>query len=511
MAGISVLPENVANQIAAGEVVVRPASVVKELIENSLDAGAANITVSILQAGRKLIEVKDDGSGMGPEDARAAFLRHATSKISSIEDLACVETMGFRGEALAAIASVAKVELITKGKNRETGVIIKADGGRLSDSEEAASPGGTVIRVKELFFNTPARKKFMKADYTEEAHIIEAVTAAALANETASFRLSVDEKEILFFPGKSPLKERLRIIYGRETFDALLEAVSCSDNIKVYGYIAAPSAAKNTRGSQRLFVNRRPVASRRISYAVYEGYSTLLMRGKYPVTALFIDINPSLVDVNVHPAKAEVRFKDEAAVYNMVKKAVASALETAELSAKPRAEGFRAGTVREETAVREAAEKYYGRESGALFESPKVSVETASQAAPAAPRRREFSSIRVLGRIKKTYIVGEDENGLVLIDQHAAHERVLFESVSASITEGKIPMQEMLLPEILEVTAPEKRVIDKNIPLFEKCGFAIEPFGEKEYRISAHPLITRDKMAEPFVREIASMIINREK
>jgi len=322
MSKINILSEKVANQIAAGEVINRPASCVKEMLENSIDAGASNISITLLNAGKKLIEIKDDGAGMDAEDLERAFLRHATSKINSIEDLNYIETMGFRGEALASIASVARVEAISKTKEEETGNYLFIEGGKTVKKEKTSANTGTIIRVKDLFYNTPARLKFLKSDYTEVTHIIDIVTAIGLSQEGVSIRLQVDDKEALFFPKDAGLDERIRIIYGRETFDALLPLNRYTDSVKITGFAAKPSAARNNRSGQYIFVNKRSISSKRLNYAIYDGYGTLLMKGRYPVALVFVDINPSLVDVNVHPAKAEVKFKDEHAVYNAIKTAI---------------------------------------------------------------------------------------------------------------------------------------------------------------------------------------------
>lgn len=509
MGKIIILPDNVANQIAAGEVVVRPASCVKEMAENSIDAGAENITVLIQKAGRKSIEIRDDGSGMEAADAETAFLRHATSKIRKAEDLNYISTMGFRGEALAAIASVSRLEIITKTEEAPAGTYIKFEAGKTVKKEERAANRGTSIAVKDLFYNTPARLKFLKSDYTEEAHIIEVVTALGLSHEGISFRLILDDKEVLFFPKDASTAERIRICSGSEVREAIVPASYFSDNVKVSGYVCKPSLTRQNNKSNYLFVNRRHVHSRRLSYAVYEGYATLLMRGNYPVTYLFLDINPVMVDVNVHPTKDEVKFREESAVFAAVKTAVAQALGSEELSINVTAESrapYSPGAYAQ--GVQTAVESFYSRPQEALFE-PFVSVKNSNSAVFVQSESRDYLYIRALGQINKTYIVGEDSHGLVVIDQHAAHEKALYEEIVTAMKQGGMKVQELLIPEVLEFTPAEKKIVSSNLESFEKLGFSLEEFGVNEYKITAHPLIIRDKSSGPFVRDIVSALTEK--
>jgi DNA mismatch repair protein MutL len=517
MPKINVLPENVANQIAAGEVVVRPASCVKELLENSLDAGAKNISVMIEDAGRKLIEVKDDGTGMDETDAENAFQRHATSKINSIRDLDVIETLGFRGEALASIASVARVELITRSQDDEAGVLIAIEGGTVRKKEKTAANKGTSIRVRDLFYNTPARYKFMKSDHTEEARIIETVMAQGLSRKNVSIRLAIDGREALFFPPDSGMKERVRSVYGREVSDSLVEISAFTDSIKITGFVCKPNVTKNNRSAQHMFVNGRAISSRNLSYAVYEGYGTLLMRGNYPVTFIFLDITPSLVDVNVHPTKAEVKFRNEKIVFNLIKQAVENALGSADLSrsAFPRYDGagsfgvFGGGEYKKmaEASVNE----FFANESGALFEGAKVDMGSVSKGVQVNSERRNFLSFRALGQVNKTYIVGEDENGLVIIDQHAAHEKILYEEIMRDINSGKLMIQEMLIPEVIEVTPAEKNIVSDNMEVFGKIGFRLELFGENAFGVQAHPVIVKNKAIGPVVRDMIGSLVEKGK
>jgi len=509
---IKVLADNVINQIAAGEVVTRPASCVKELVENSIDANAQHITINIIAAGKKLIEIKDDGCGMDEVDCENAFLRHATSKITSIDDLNYVETMGFRGEALAAISSVSRVEIMTKTENDNLGTLLYLEAGKIKKKEKVAINKGTAIKVMDLFFNTPVRLKFLKTNYTEELHIIETVLGIALANIGISFKLITDEKEILFFPKDADLKERIRLYFNKEISDNLIEINNLSDNIKVYGFVGKPQISRNDRNAQFLFVNKRNVTSKRLNYAIYDGFSTHLMKGKYPVSFIFIDINPSLIDVNVHPTKAEVKFKDEGKIYNMIKQAVADGLLYSDLSVQQPAINSVYDVKKE---IENSIKDYFINEADAnpqtLFKSKPFEVKHQDKKIEVKSDSKEYLYIKVIGQLNKTYIIGEDDENLVLIDQHAAHEKVLYEKITKEINNDNVRLQELLIPEIIEVNQHEKKIIQNNISVFKKIGFEIEEFGEKEFKITTHPVIIRSKAATLFVREAISLLIEKEK
>ncbi|MCE5300872.1 MAG: DNA mismatch repair endonuclease MutL [Spirochaetia bacterium] len=519
MGNIRVLPDTVANQIAAGEVVVRPAAVVKELLENAFDAGAKNVAVNIEKAGKQLIEVRDDGEGMDPADLKPAFLRHATSKIRFIEDLTAIQTYGFRGEALASIAAVSRVTAVTRNAQSRTGAMIVIEAGRTVREGEKAANRGTDIAVRDLFYNTPARLKFMKSDRTEDARIIETVTAAGLSRSGVSVRLFIDSSEVLFFPAEAPLKERVRIVSGSEVCNALVELKNFSDNIKVTGFAAKPAVSRSDRNGQYLFVNGRPVTSRNISYAVFEGYGTRLMKGRYPYTYVFIDVNPSFVDVNVHPAKAEVKFREERDIFNAVKKAVDEALGAVDLAVAPQAPGIidvfeaPAGARIEEAreSIKQAVHNFYVNETPSMFTGPSVQMSRDRVKTAKAGADREYMWLNVLGQIHKTYITGEDDGSLVLIDQHAAHEKVLYESIMDGINSGGLKIQELLIPEILELNPAEARIAQESQAVFAKLGFTVEKFGTREFKISSHPVILRGRPAAPFVREMAALLSEKGK
>ncbi len=509
MGKIELLPDNVINQIAAGEVIARPASCVKELLENAVDSGAKNIEITIESGGRKMIRVKDDGCGMDADDLKKAFLRHATSKIRSLNDLSYIETMGFRGEALASIASVSRVEATSRGPGADAGSFISIEAGRTIKESIRTSNKGSVITVRDLFYNTPARLKFLKSDSTEEANIIDTVIAAGFARENISFRLICDGKEAVFFAGGSALKERVRTVMGAEVSNSLLEVSSFTDNVKVTGYISGPSVTKSTRASQYLFVNFRNVQSRQLSYAVYEGFGTLLMKGRYPYSFIFVDINPLLLDVNVHPAKAEVKFRDERFVFNCVKSAVENGLKMSELtpfaSAADAAPGEYAS--REAyNAAKEAGAGFVSEDTGRLFSSPSVEMQKGRPEMEIRSPSRDYLWLNVLGQLHETYIVGEDDHNLVLIDQHAAHEKMLFESIMESVENGSVVMQEMLIPEAVDVTPADKKLVADSLSIFARLGFILEEFGENSFKISAHPVIIGGKPPARFVKEMIEQL-----
>ncbi len=514
MGKIKLLSDEVINQIAAGEVIARPASCVKEMLENAIDAGATSITVKIEKAGKALIEVKDNGSGMSGEDAKNAFLRHATSKIKSAEDLNGISTLGFRGEALASIASISKIEILTKTDGDEAGTYLYMEGGKVKKEEKKTSNTGTIIKVRDIFYNTPARLKFLKSDYTEEIHIVDTVVSQGLAKENVSFNLTVDDRELVFFPQKSFLKDRIRIIYGKEIYDALIPLAYYSDSIKVEGFITKPEVSKASRNFQFLFVNGRNISNRSIMFALSEGYGTFLMRGKYPVAFLFLEVNPAAVDVNVHPTKAEVKFREDRLVFNAVKKAVEEALQKAELTPYIGVENVppenRANPFSPE-GVKNALTDYFASEQAQLFDGKKAYVQPDTSAFEVKSQKRPSMWMRALGQLHKTYIIGEDEGNIIIIDQHAAHEKVLYERVSEEIENGKLKIQEMLIHEIVHLTPQEKLLVDKNIIVFEKAGFTFEPFGENDYKVSAQPVMIKHKAAEPFIREIIESIKEKNK
>jgi len=578
MSRIRVLPDHVANQIAAGEVVERPASVAKELVENAIDAGAQRITIDIEAGGRRLLKVSDDGHGMVRDDAILAFERHATSKISKSEDLAGIATLGFRGEALASIASVARVELITHTEGATAGTRVVIEGGKMRDVKDAAHPRGTTIVVRDLFFNVPARRKFLRSEATESFHLTNLVTHYALAHPEIAFTLTNNGREVLRVSPAKDLKERAYQIFGAEFLDNLL-AVDGSRNpvARVSGFVSAPRDRRTSRDAQYLFVNGRFVRDRLIGRALSEGYRSILPHGVYPAALLFIDIPLEEVDVNVHPAKTEVRFRRAPAVADAVRDSVRTALASAGYSraevketqdehgiaeshekpatmsaaasesgrstpppvvpsplpaafdefdvhhSQPKIE-FTCDTDEEEDsgnrlmAERQAAvaaKSDTGRDLDAILREA-LSNETVPNESPAAeqqsairnPQSTEVAlpplnsaaryarvvstdslsnNIRPLGQLDESFIIATDNDGLLLIDQHVAHERVLFDKYRALEASRQSESQQLLIPETFDLTPAQATVFDDIAAELDHYGFETMRLSGRTVAIKATP------------------------
>ena len=519
MPKIFILPENLTNKIAAGEIVERPASVVKELIENAIDAGATRIFVEAEDAGRRLIRVSDDGEGMGPEDARQAFERHATSKLRTESDLSAIRTMGFRGEALPSIGAVARVRMVTAPTGAAVGTEVRLNGGAWAGTQEAATPAGTLVEVEELFYNTPARKKFLKSNPTELSHIVHAVQQEALPHFRIHFRLTHNGQVLLDLPLVRDEMERALQVFGPDDPHDFLEVSAESDRFKLKGLVSRPGHFRATREQQEFFLNRRAIRNASLSHAVAEAYGTLLAKGRHPVTCLFLEVDPSTVDVNVHPAKREVRFRDTQAVHQFVKTAVRDRLRReglpageAELSgqdATPRPIRYVVSGAGTSTAarptfpqgpateVREAMEVYRPPDSAA---SPADSL--SEHAGPALLPVR----IQPFGQVDQTYIVavvgGDSAPELHLIDQHAAHERLLYERLLSQQRNARVAVQPFLIPEVVEFPPAEAVRVREILPLFDRIGLEVEEFGERSFRIRAVPALLGTVDGRTLMRDI---------
>jgi DNA mismatch repair protein MutL len=514
---IRVLADHVANQIAAGEVVERPASVAKELVENSIDAGATRITIEIEAGGRRLLKVSDDGEGMVRDDAVLAFERHATSKIRATDDLIAIGTLGFRGEALASIASVAKVELITSTEGAAAGTRVAIDGGRMRDVKDAAHPRGTTIAVRDLFFNVPARRKFLRSEATETFHLTNLVTHYALAHPEIAFTFVNNGRDVVRAVAAKDLRERAYQIFGAEFLENLL-AVDGGDPLvaRVTGFVSAPRDRRTTRDSQYLFVNRRFVRDRMIGRSLSEGYRSILPHGVYPAALLFIETPLEEVDVNVHPAKTEVRFRRSAAVADAVRDAVRDAL--ARNDYVPPVEPQITQTPQTQTAS--AAVSFTPTQPRIEFVAPPPPTFTPrttpppdSPSAPAipipsgdeiardvaemirvpsvksaAPLPETLSTnIRPLGQLEESFIIATDDEGLLLIDQHVAHERVLFDKYRALESERRTDSQQLLVPETFDLTPAQTAVFDQLAPELEVYGFDLMRLSGRTVAIKAVP------------------------
>ena len=480
---VRLLPEHVANQIAAGEVVERPASVVKELVENSLDADAQRITIAIKGGGRSVIRVTDDGFGMSRDDALLALERHATSKIAKAEDLAKISSLGFRGEAVPSIASVSRFALVTRERGTLSGTRIEIAGGKITGVTEEGTAEGTVVEVRNLFFNLPARRKFLRSEQTETAHIEHIVTLCALGHPGVAFRLVVEERERFNLAPAKDLASRIRELCGNELMGQLVPVAAGM----ITGFIGKPGISRSDRSQQNVFVNGRPVESKGINYALREGYHTALMRGQFPVTFLFIEIDPALVDVNIHPAKREVRFRDEFAVKQAVIDAVRAALEPKGV-VRPLA-----GTVASAVSSGQLPAESAG-------DSRNYTVQ--SEFVPAAEIQTEQEGRwKILGVIGQLYVLAESPEGLVLLDQHAAHERVLFEKMLKELAGEAAPSQKLLLPVTLEFDARDAEFLRSNLKTLHKLGIGISEFGDKTFLVDAVPPYFRlENLSQTFRR-----------
>ncbi len=504
---IAVLSSGLANRIAAGEVVERPASVVKELVENSIDAGSTRVEVDIKGGGRLLVRVQDDGEGMYKQDALLAFQRHATSKIKTDQDLLSIQTLGFRGEALPSIAAVSKVRLVTAPRGGEeinfpTEVLLEA--GRVLKVQETGAPPGTLIEVRELFFNTPARLKFLKSVATELGHVSRLVNQQALAHPHLSFRLSHEGKHLLDLPAVQNRMQRIEQVYGKSFADHLIIAESEWAKIKIWGAVSKPPYTKGTRSYQEVFINHRPISSPFILHAVYEAYDAALMKGQHPVILLFLEMEGQMLDVNVHPTKREVRFHNQKLIYDLVKECVKTGLQRVSRKGlqPPDFPLQSAQTDR----VREASTTYlkthpvgpdvkdHSRSrdpnSGLLSEGP---AQTGHEAVPAGTQGEGTSlsgfleEIRPLAQIYHTYILARIHGELWIIDQHAAHERVLYERFLKAIQESQIPIQRMLIPQNLELSKAQMMIMKERLERLESLGLEIESFGPQSLVIRAVP------------------------
>jgi DNA mismatch repair protein MutL len=505
MAKVRILPERVANQIAAGEVIERPAAVVKELVENSLDAGATRVVVEFAHAGRSLIRVEDNGFGMSPQDARTALERHATSKIADAADLNRLVTFGFRGEALPSIASVSRLTLQTREAGQDSGTEIAVNAGRVLHEKACGRPLGTRVDVEHLFEPVPARRKFLKTDRTESAHIVNCVRLYALACPAVSFALYEEGREVFRSPECSSLSDRVAEIFGRQAAEDLLPIDFAEPGMRLAGLIGRPGLNRATRHDMVAFINSRPVESRTLNGALIESYRESIPQGRYPVAFVFLECGPDEIDVNVHPAKREVRFRKEALVRGFVIRAVLKSLR--EWSGRAAAEG------------RAAAAPVILGDPGplpapfhALADEP-AQPEPLSQpsAAPSGPvpsgESREFTPAwRYLGTAHGGYTLFETSQGLVLLDRRAAHERVWYERLKRQFETGGVPVQRLLLPVSIELNPVASAVLTDNVGFLVAHGMEISEFGRNFFRIEALPAWMEPGDAEAFLRDLVGAL-----
>ncbi len=495
---IQILPDEVASQIAAGEVIERPASVVKELLENAVDAQASYIAVTVEDAGKRLIEVADDGHGIAPDELPLSVMRHATSKLVSADDLFRIETLGFRGEALASIGSVSRMNITSRRRADELGMRLHVDGGINATTQPAGAPAGTVVRVEDLFFNVPARLKFLKTDRTERRHIQTLVTHYALAYPQIRFHLRMEGRMALQTSGNGEHREVLAALYGADIARQMIAVLAQDDLIAVTGFTSPTAVTRGNRSEILFFVNGRPVQDIALTTALVRAYHTMLMVGRYPQAVIFIAMPSESVDVNVHPTKAEVRFRQRDEIFRIVGKAVHSALlahtpvpEADSLRARLRWGGgtpFGGDTDPRiiDPAWGMAAEPWPETEDDQptsaipAFQSPVGGQERLPEA--------RVPLLRLIGQVASTYLIAEAPDGLYLIDQHAAHERVLFERFMAQRSQ-LIPAQSLLEPATVELPFAAASLVEEQLPILAKLGFAIEPFGRGVFLVRSLPMI----------------------
>ena len=485
---IRILPDHIASQIAAGEVIERPASVVKELVENALDARSDEITVEVEGAGKRLISVTDNGMGIPEEELALAVSRHATSKLARAEDLFSIETLGFRGEALASIGSVSRMAVESRTKNSTTGAQLRVDGGKIHPLTETGMPPGTRVTVQDLFYNVPARLKFLKTDNTERQQIEALVTRYALAYPDVRWQLVVDSKPSLLTSGNGDRREVLSSLYGVDVAKQMLAVDFKEAGTHIHGFISPISLTRSNRREITIFVNGRWVKDIAVAAAVVKAYHTLLMVGRFPIVVLFLDMPSVAVDVNVHPAKAEVRFREGNLVFTRTQRAVRRALLA--YSPVPDLQPTHLWGIQgsENAEVMDPAWRMTAdiqADDGGLqkTDQPRITLHTGTQDADALPL------LRLIGQVAATYLVAEGPDGLYLIDQHAAHERVLFEQLMAQQSQDQVAAQALLEPVTIMLPPEKARLLEEQLPLLDKLGFQVEPFGPNAYTVRAIPVL----------------------
>jgi DNA mismatch repair protein MutL len=518
---ITLLPDNIANQIAAGEVIQRPASAVKELLENAVDAGATAIKLLINDAGKALIQVIDNGSGMSETDARMSFERHATSKIKSIEDLFHIRTMGFRGEALASIAAVAQVELKTKRAEDEAGVYIEVEDSLVKKQEPIAVPAGTSIAMKNLFFNVPARRNFLKSNAAEMRHIVDEFTRVAMSFPEILFTLTANNQELFHLEAGS-LKQRIVQLLGNNYNAKLVTVKEDTDYMNIYGFAGKPETAKKTRGDQYFFVNNRYIKSPYLNHAVMNAYQEMIPSDSFPMYVLFIDLDPAVVDVNVHPTKQEIKFEDEKIIYAFVQAAVKHAL--AQFSVTPTLDFDLDASIQQLSSIQQpfTEERKSAASSGAIFkgftqqhqahfiektdknelkhwrdfyESPKTGEGAQKKEGspdstdpyPVSDLKFETPDPFEISQLLNTYITIPSGSGFLLIHQQAAHERVLYEQLKAASKDKPVASQRSMFPSTLELTPADSAILQEILPDLQQLGYLVEPFGKNSFVIQGSP------------------------
>lgn len=554
MPKINVLPKEIYQLIAAGEVVERPSSIVKEMIENSVDAGAKNITVEIKNGGSTYIRITDDGCGIEKDDIKKVFVSHATSKISQKDDLNSISTLGFRGEAMASISAVAKVELLTKAESEDFGTRYEIAGGEEVSFDNAGCPKGTTIVVRDIFFNTPARMKFLKKDVTEGNSVAGIVDRMAISHPDISFRFIRDGKQVLITSGSGELISTIYSVFGRDVSDALIPVDYSYENMRITGFVSKPTSSRKSRAMQFFFINGRLIKSQTAMAALEQAYKNSIMVGRFPMCVLNIELNPSLVDVNVHPAKIEVRFANEKPIFDLIYYGVKSAVEadrTVKEAAftptieqvydipeksysskidffkkkedKPVQQTFRAEPEKDFWRVSAPTRDFSGKaEESEAVKIPVIqAVEPEEFTVPIKQQEEEIEqvdkriivdddeniSFRLVGEAFKTYLIVEIDKELYFIDKHAAHERMNYERFKAQST---VEVQMLLAPVAVNLSKDEFNTVTENAELLNQCGFETEPFGESTVVVRAVPSLVGDSDVKDLITEIAQKLLEHK-
>jgi DNA mismatch repair protein MutL len=514
MGRIRLLPDTVASQVAAGEVVERPASVVKELVENSIDAGAREIEVLIRRGGISLVRVIDDGCGMDRDDALLSLERHATSKIRFAADLQAVATLGFRGEALSSIASVSRFRLTTREPHAIAGTEIIVNGGKIDIVRDSGEAPGTQVEARSLFYNLPARRKFLRSENTESRNIEHQIHLQAIGHPQIAFTLLREDRLVFQLPVTATLSDRIRDLYGAELLERLIQLDgNVSGKIQISGFIGQAGLSRQTRAQQLIFVNGRAIESGLITAAIREGYHTALMKGQYPVTFLFLNLDPAAVDVNVHPAKREVRFRDPTAVREAI---VHSVQQTLERGRTKWQEKFRAPIaplsaapdkvtvdlkLRSEATSPDASQRELPAVAGFVAPDPLLKPHEVSSQRSIKPDSNQ-QQFQIIGVLNKLYVLMENVNGLVLVDQHAAHERILFEELRRRMEEEGVPAQKLLLPHTFDLPPRDADWVERNMSILQKMGIGIESFGPNTFKIDSLPTFLNASNPTQFMRKV---------
>ena len=520
MGRIRLLPDTVASQVAAGEVVERPASIVKELVENSIDAGAREIEVLIRRGGISLVRVIDDGYGMDRDDALLSLERHATSKIRFAADLQAVATLGFRGEALPSIASVSRFRLTTREPHAIAGTEIIVNGGKIDIVRDSGEAPGTQVEVRSLFYNLPARRKFLRSENTESRNIEHQIHLQAIGHPQIAFTLLREDRLVFQLPVTATLSDRIRDLYGAELLERLIQLDgNAPGKIQISGFIGQAGLSRQTRAQQLIFVNGRAIESGLITAAIREGYHTALMKGQYPVTFLFLNLDPAAVDVNVHPAKREVRFRDPTAVREAI---VHSVQQTLERGRTKWQEKFRAPIaplssapdkvtvdlkLRSEVTSPETSQRELPAVAGFVAPGPFLKPHEVSSQRSIKPDSNE-QQFQIIGVLNKLYVLMENVNGLVLVDQHAAHERILFEELRRRMEEEGVPGQKLLLPHTFDLPPRDADWVERNMSILQKMGIGIESFGPNTFKIDSLPAFLNASNPTQFMRKVIDDLKN---